>query len=554
MRYFIRFGELPEDGRSRLWNAPNVYYSGLVGSKLPGVSVYEVHKRGGKWDIDTDNLNSGSGFASLSELLYRHIKDKSLPILLLTGKPVRWKDFSPEERKEFERFYPGKGATAYELEGTDGEPLLRDIKQIGLLDPLDITCEAHSYPKDFMESIRESSMQINEYAFRWRRNSGKAQSYYSSKKAGFPYMVITASTNLTDESASFILYKVNAKQLLIDWQTNQKNQRSGGDYDPKLAKLSTLLVRNEGGIEEFAQLYPWYVKDFKLENRAKLFEILVTKMHMRESEFSATFGDVQEQTRQETLDQFHNAYIMFPDTMRDARRKQMMSFLESVDSYLEPHGLGYLLEEGRIAFRPITRRAWGLYYPGVKSEIIISPTIPFGHEAIRTIIHELGHKLQYEFIVTTDMASVMDQFRAAHRTGDKVPEKSIPPEIWKAINTLGTTIEYVGTKKKWKANSPYKITSLPSRANHKVKLISINNPNFWLSGPPEFLGSTNYIVNGQKQEDPTELASVSSWFPTAYSRKEPWEWFCECFSYYLMGKLEGPPAEWMNNFLSKYRQ
>ncbi len=132
-RYFIRFGEMPANNRSKLWTAPNAYYASQVGKELPGVSVYEVRKSGRKWEVITDELSSGSGMSSLAELLYMHSENKKLPIYLLTGVPVRWKDLDREEQKEFEDYYPGRRAEHYDLQGTDGEPLIREhviVKQV----------------------------------------------------------------------------------------------------------------------------------------------------------------------------------------------------------------------------------------------------------------------------------------------------------------------------------------------------------------------------------------------------------------------------------------
>lgn len=130
-RYFIRFGDLPKNGRSKLWTAPNLYYTSQVGREYPGISVYEVVKKRNKWYIITDGINL-HGMSGLEQLL-QGAKANTETIYLLEGKPVTWNNLTKKEQKEFEEFWPGKGYEDYDLQGTDGEPLLRDIKTVKTL-------------------------------------------------------------------------------------------------------------------------------------------------------------------------------------------------------------------------------------------------------------------------------------------------------------------------------------------------------------------------------------------------------------------------------------
>lgn len=167
MAYFIRFGNFPKSGRSKIWNAPNVYMHGRVGSELPGMSVYQVKRRRSKWEIITDNLNSGSGYASLSELLYRHVKDRNLPIYLISAKALTWADIPKDERPRYDDYWMGPGTSQWPLQGTDGEPLVREFKGIKKLDVTDLFCESQNFPKDYLdeinmikESLAESELSI----------------------------------------------------------------------------------------------------------------------------------------------------------------------------------------------------------------------------------------------------------------------------------------------------------------------------------------------------------------------------------------------------------
>lgn len=155
-RYFIRFGEIPEDALSRMWTAPNAFMHSRVGEVLPGLSAYEVRKKGGKWVLSTDDINVGSGIASLSECFYRAVTSpEATKIYLLRGAATSWKNMTSEERKKFDAWYPGKGCEKFDILGTDGEPLVRDFEVLSVLSVRDLICEMISFPEDWQDELAD---------------------------------------------------------------------------------------------------------------------------------------------------------------------------------------------------------------------------------------------------------------------------------------------------------------------------------------------------------------------------------------------------------------
>lgn len=149
-RLFVRFGEIPEGGKSRMWTAPNAYMVGRVGETLPGLSAYEVKKQGKKWVLNTDDINVGSGIASLYECFDRALAEpETNRIYLLRGAATSWKNMTPAERKQFDDWYPGKGCEGFDLLGTDGEPLVRDFEIVSVVNASDLVCAMISYPEDW---------------------------------------------------------------------------------------------------------------------------------------------------------------------------------------------------------------------------------------------------------------------------------------------------------------------------------------------------------------------------------------------------------------------
>jgi hypothetical protein len=149
-RFFIRFGDVPEGGKSLMWTAPNIYINDKVGQVLPGLSAYEVTRDGDKWVLITDTINVGSGIASLNDCFHRAVMaPNSNPVYLLKGNATTWENMTREERNQFEDWYPGEGNEGYVLEGTDGEPLVRDFTVISTVKVTDLTCAMIDYPEDW---------------------------------------------------------------------------------------------------------------------------------------------------------------------------------------------------------------------------------------------------------------------------------------------------------------------------------------------------------------------------------------------------------------------
>ncbi|MCS4089204.1 hypothetical protein [Rhizobium sp. BK176] len=150
MRHFIRFGDVPEGKKSKMWTAPNVYMHGSVGRVLPGLSAYGAKRKGGKWVLVTDEINVGSGIASLSDCFYRAVNaPDSNKIYLLNGVATTWKNMTSQEKETFADLYPGKRYEGYDILGTDGEPLVRDFEIISTVKVTDLICKMIDFPEDW---------------------------------------------------------------------------------------------------------------------------------------------------------------------------------------------------------------------------------------------------------------------------------------------------------------------------------------------------------------------------------------------------------------------
>lgn len=399
-------------------------------------------------------------------------------------------------------------------------------------------------------------MIINEYAFKWRRAESTQICYYQTKKSPLPFIIVCSNDPLRTAN-DYIIYKVNTTQFETEYKANRQAQMNYDDsFDEGLRTLYIgVFKRDVAVIKSLAHKYPWLIKIFNIASKPQLYKTLVDKMSMKLIEFQTVFGEIDQTSMEESGVKFHNTFVLFPDSMREDRRKSNIAMLEKADVVLNKAGFGYLLEEGRILFKPLTRKVAGLYYAGPPSEIWIDSAIKWDKWAFRTIIHELGHKLEQEFFTKTDLAKVVQQYSGAfYAKNSKVPARAVDP----LITTRGTTIEYLGRKRKYKENSPYQVTHIPGDPRpktteiSKVRLTSTKSP-FYIFGSPSAFANEEWKVEGQKQERPDFIKS-DSWFPTEYSKTNPSEWFCDLFSYHLLGLTEGEPKEWLDSFLDTYRK
>lgn len=141
-----------------MWTAPNIYMHDKVGQTLPGLSAYNAKRKGKKWVLVTDDINVGSGMASLSDCFYRAVNapDRN-KVLLLKGVATTWKNMTPQDRETFADWYPGRGYEGYDILGTGGEPLVRDFEIISTVKVTDLSCKMIDFPEDWEIELLSST-------------------------------------------------------------------------------------------------------------------------------------------------------------------------------------------------------------------------------------------------------------------------------------------------------------------------------------------------------------------------------------------------------------
>jgi len=144
---------------------------------------------------------------------------------------------------------------------------------------------------------------------------------------------------------------------------------------------------------------------------------------------------------------------------------------------------------------------------------------------VRSFIHELGHRLWYKRLDVTIKRSIYNKYY------ELSGKKRLP---FKENDILELDNGYkVRVKRDAVFQSLVEIIEMP----RKSKKIS----------PGQTVVYRNLTLESVKSINGKE--SVVSEFPTLYSRKNPEEFFCEVFSFWLMNNLNKDLSNWLDNIL-----
>jgi hypothetical protein len=288
-------------------------------------------------------------------------------------------------------------------------------------------------------------------------------------------------------------------------------------------------------------------KTYTYANVNQLIKALLTTFKMHTAVVNSLTGVDINETEDLVHQKIGDTELIFPDNMRGKRIEEITSLISEGNNVIIKAGLG-VLTKVRMIVAPISGNIIGLYYPGTKN-IKIDPSAKATKSALKTILHEYGHKWYYEQLTQEGRDRIDAKYKEVFAN---MPTPEISPEraaqltqYAKNIHSLVTTINvgdevtYVGKSKKFKQASPFTVTANTGNA---LTITSHINQYYKLSGPAQSFINNGFAVNGKMlavEYPKTNHAEISDgWFPTKYSEKDSHEWYSELFSYYLLGMLK----------------
>lgn len=283
-------------------------------------------------------------------------------------------------------------------------------------------------------------------------------------------------------------------------------------------------------------------------NRNDLYHYLIVQAGLSPNVFVDHWGEVDhDKTDHSTV--IGQCRFFFPTDMRESRKKEYVNIIETCRDIFKKKGLGNVVS-GNVTFGKIKEKAFAFYRITTKEiQIDVNKKTISNLMILYILIHEFSHKLMYEYMTPQKVKMIGDKYNELRRNIGKHSPDNTKVEI-------GTLITYGGSKKQYKGDW----TVIENTPN--VKIRSMDNPHVVLTAP----AIDTFVVYGFKIMHPNATSMVnrasitynhadgpfdnsSAWFPTTYSETNASEWFAECMTMYLTGKLHGEIESFFHDIL-----
>lgn len=367
--------------------------------------------------------------------------------------------------------------------------------------------------------------------------------FYSFKPER-PYM-ISFSRSKSDFIPSIIFYSTDgplktSKDMLVYVLAIRKIEdclksvyKSGVTLDQakraREVQQTVIQARTNPSVISSLPNYQEFFKIVHLQGRSQIYRYITTDLKMTTNQFMAYFGDPAEHDEtDENIEKYHNATVIFPETIRPNRKKKLLEILDHVYAPLKAHSVDHLFS-GVIRFANLPSRIGGTYAIESK-EIRIQTLAEDTGQTLKNIFHEYGHKQYYECLTDEQRNEIKTKFTELDHSGKINDAHNVFKKNNMIMFSKDTVLTYIGKNKKYAAANPYLITAiLPNELK-----IHGTNARFALSGTPAlFWNSPDWKVD---TTHPIEN-EIDDWFPTDYSTTKATEWYAEAFQNFVTDTL-----------------
>ncbi len=390
-------------------------------------------------------------------------------------------------------------------------------------------------------------MILNEVTYRYIRHSLKEPSpstlAFAISTTSAPSLIIYSNNGpvFNSDDITIIIVSVRTVNNLIK-MLYSTNINIPEDVRNRLLDIRKNVFSMAPSSKDVLLQYPKYFKAIRLIGREKIYHYITTDLKMTLSIFTEYFGEPpKSEQHHDQVQKFHKANLIFTESMRESRKKNLLEMLQTVYQKLNSAGLSYVFS-GDIRFVSMTSVAAGLYYPKSK-DIRIVPKADNSKEVVGTIIHEFGHKFYYEFMSQEKKTELHNFYVELIKNGSK----TLAVDKFKAAESdsdsdivskykVGQTIIYTGKKRKFIGKRLEIIYLTPTM----MKARDEYEKNRTFSGAPRDFYMSGWKVEGTKDISlPHKYDTRSNdWFPTKYSLKDFDEWFAENFVFYVLGYMD----------------
>lgn len=368
---------------------------------------------------------------------------------------------------------------------------------------------------------------INEHKYNAAVTHEKLIRYYQGLSSKVPYAIVFAVDGTLKSASRYVYVAINIRKM----------KRDINNYNKELF-LELKNTINGGTLEDFSEISFYDYFTVMKKTKSELMTYMVQEQTMPYSSFVDEFGEVENTN----TPKYKNASLIFPIKMRQSRKDNLMDILAATDAVLSRKNVGYLIEDGIIQFDNIGNGTEGEYHYDTATPILkIDPKTLKNETTIHTIIHELGHKLWYEYMTNQQHTEVDEVFDMHVKNAKAVFSK----EDIKKLATIGASYEYIGKLAKRKKFNPYEVTKYDGK---DITLVSTPFDGLIMTitaEPHSLVGG--WKINGKQISMRT--VNTDSWAVTHYAKTNSHEFFSETFAHYCLGFLHGEPLAWIQGFM-----
>jgi len=348
-----------------------------------------------------------------------------------------------------------------------------------------------------------------------RNNGDNVVTYYATKKALFPYVMVISGNDIYETIA---ITKVG----VAIYKTIAMKRYHEGEISDDEEDIRKTMGAYRLGIDYDFKKYPDYFV-VKQHDRAGLFKELMNKFRIGLPTLISKYGPVPD--FDDTV-QYGDVSIIPSPNMNKNSWALTKQTLDNLKVALSPYGFDHLVS-GKFRVAKLSNRVAATYQ--YKSNIT-TLSLPQLRKAagVQSLIHEMGHKWD-------DMSNL------SKTINDKWVELLADGHSFSSSNDLskGDTISF--TAQKYKKYHGIVFTVVRVAYNG---VISVTTEDSTGKIPPDMLLDGDPVdIEG----NPIIATSDDPWFPTAYSYTNPSEFFAEIFRVWITGDVSDEVDAWLKS-------
>ena len=383
---------------------------------------------------------------------------------------------------------------------------------------------------------------------------------YPSNKAGFPSTVLVPiDTQDLKTATNVIVVRFNPRNMKKLMNELARPSLVRTEEQERIFRIYQEAIDDRNMRPYLKMMYEMpYTRLIELNGRDRIYKYVITDLKQQVATFQSIFGEVPE-LGESHFTPFHNAQLFIPDNMRPASKKIALTVLEEVYDRLQGIDTGAVFG-GHIIIMPLTADG---EYVAKTGEIRMNANTRNPTRAVITLLHEYGHKLQYEHMTPEQIKMLRTKYVELLREGEShMGNIDVGSEVEHLASQIkvGMPVKFVGRGKKgWGSNPNYIVVAFGKTAKGIPGVtIADDDPGRFVRGTipfPNILNPKRWKLPFEGITTAKQLAHTKpsdEWFPTKYSMTDEEEWWAELFAFYAMGNLKGEPGAWVNKFLADF--